>query len=135
MANDIAIQSISFADSEIANITFGAGKVRILFAAAHVLRRNPENNDKPAEGYSRGVELVLMEAYFEVSTDDFMGRISSGSATVDGIRSLQLPLPCAMTGLITLELDFSNQSHFAAKATSLKCHFTGEPNFFESMAC
>lgn len=135
MASNAALQFLAFADSEIAGITSGNDSVRILFSAAHVFHHAPENDDKPVEGYARDVELILTGAQPKAATDDFMGRISFGRAMMEGQWLLQLPLPCTITSRIAMEFGFANQSHFEIEAVSLECRFTGEPNFFESMAC
>lgn len=135
MTNSPASQFLYFADSEIASITADGGGVRILFSAAHLLHHEPENNNKPAEGYARGVELVLTGTHSKASLENFMGRVSFGRAMMEGKWLSQLPLPCTMPGHITVEFDFANQSHIEIEASGLECRFTGEPNFFESMAC
>ena len=135
MVNYSETQLLVFADSEVASITFDEGSMRLLFSAAHVLRRDSGNNDKPLEGYSRGVELFSPEARFKASTEIFMGRLSFGRTMTNGKWLLQLPLPGIITSRITIELSFANQSHLEMECASLECRFTGEPNFFESMAC
>lgn len=135
MENNPTLQFLAFADSEIASITFGKDNVRVLFSAAHVLHQASENGDKLAEGYARGVELILTGTYPKAAKDDFMGRLSFGRAVMEGQWLLQLPLPCIIKSRVAMELGFANQSSFEVEAIGMECRFTGEPNFFESMAC
>ncbi|MDZ5455440.1 hypothetical protein [Azohydromonas lata] len=135
MEKDSTNQFMSFADSEISAITCGDGIIRILFSAANVRQHNPENGSRPLEGYARGVEFILTGTNLEFEDEGLMGRVSFGRAMLDNKWTLQIPLPCSITGRIAMEISFANQSHLEIEATDLECRFTGEPNFFESMAC
>jgi hypothetical protein len=127
--------TLLFSDSEVTAVASANGSVRILFSAAHVLRDAPNTFEKPIEGFARGVELVLSGTNPGLALNEFIGRISFGRIFLENQWALQAALPCAMPGPVKLEFIFANQSHLEIAANGLECRFSGESNFFESMAC
>lgn len=127
--------SISLTDSEVAAVTSTSAGVHIRLSAAHVLCANPAHAGNAQEGFSRGVELLLSEARLAGTTDHFLGRLSSGRVLWGNQWSSRIPLPCATSGPVKLELTFANQSHLELTANGLECRFEGEPNFSESLSC
>lgn len=128
-------QFLNFADSEVASIEFADGRTYIRFSAAHITQNDPANQQFPSNGFARFVELILATSKFDSTATEYIGRISNGRVRIQNQWIQQMPLPCLIIDSVILDLTFANQSHLEIEATSLECRYTGEPNFFESMAC
>jgi hypothetical protein len=128
--------TLILADSEVAAATAVGAGIHIRLSAAHVILRGDSGTEKPTDGFSRGVELLMPGAQWkEGGLTGFVGRITEGRLCMDTAWALKISLPGRLNGPIKLELTFANHSYLELTATGLECRFEGEPNFSESLFC
>jgi len=126
--------SLTFADSEVADLDASGNSIHIRLSAAHVFRGDTEDG-KPMEGFARAVRLVLLGARLPAAPADFIGRIAQGRIGVGGGWASGMPLPGTVAGPLQVELALYNHSQLTVSADGIECRFEGEPNFAESLFC
>lgn len=125
-----------FADSELGGVDADGSTLRLRLSAASVVRLDGSARGAGTPGYSRGVEIVLRGASTEDLPDGVPGRIAQGRVTdAHGRTHRGMPLPGALPGPLTFELDLAHRTPVALRAERLDCAFRGEPQFAESLFC
>ena len=128
--------ALEFHDSEVSSVKAVDGGIRVFFAAAYVHRSNGTPGVNSVRGYAPAVELHLEKAAtFTCTLHECVGRLSDGELKMgDSLVSL-VPLPFEGSGMVTLNLQFSNGTEFSAKGGSVHVFQTGSSRFVENFAC
>ena len=126
---------LQFHDSEVSCVESVKGDVHVSFSAAHVQRSHGTPGRDVSHGYAQAVELCLYQAAWSGILNECVGSLSEGELKVDGCAIKRVPLPFQNTGVVTLQLQFSNGAWLSATGTSVDVFQSGQPQFVENFAC
>jgi len=127
--------ALEFHDSEVLAVEPRQGSLIVMFSAAYVHRSTGRPGIDSGSGYVQSVEMQFLDATWEGSVTECVGRLSSGSVISNGLVLSLIELPFASNGPVSAELQFANGSLLSVKARELICRFAGEPNFVEVFRC
>jgi hypothetical protein len=129
-----------WADSEVAEVLWGDGQLKLRFAAAHV-RRGEASGDE-ALGYLPGLMLSCEGVVFTHPmppppgpVPDALGRLSEGRWLVDGAPLGIWPLGTPLHGALRLQLRFANGCELDISATQAHAECPPGAVFRPSLAC
>jgi hypothetical protein len=127
--------ALEFHDSEVRSVEPRGDSLIVRFSAAHVHRSAGRLGIDSGSGYTQGVEMQFLQATWEGSMAECVGRLSDGSVISNGTKLLLIELPFSSIGSVRSELKFANGSLLSVNAEKLVCRFIGEPNFVEVFRC
>ncbi len=120
---------LSLQDSELAGAEAQGDTLVLRLAAAHVQR--PQSRQ---HGYVRHLELWCLQARWEGTLAEAIGRIREAQASMDGAL-LRLHAPGRATGEVRLSLSLGFGAVLVVHAAAVEARFAGTPGFRESLAC
>jgi hypothetical protein len=109
-----------FSDSEVAQCTWEDGHLQLRFAAARLIdtaSRTEEAVWAPLLLTAQGVEPWDAQAPVVC-----MGRLRQGYVLHDSQRMARLPVPCALEGIVNLELEFDSAHVVRMRCEGLSLH-------------
>jgi hypothetical protein len=127
--------ALEFHDSEIRSVEPRGHSLVVTFSAAHVHRGIGGPAADSDSGYIQSVEMEFLEATWEGSLAECVGRLSGGNVISEGIARSRIELPFSSNGPVSSELQLSNGALLSIKAQKLVCRFAGEPRFIEAFRC
>ena len=109
-----------FADSEVAQYIWEAGRLQLRFAAA----RLQDAQDPRADAVWAPLLLQAenVEPWETVEPAACMGRLNRGVVLHASQRIQQLPVPCELRGVVTMELEFAQGAVLRLRCDSLSLH-------------
>ena len=134
MVTEIAGLQFSFSDSEVLRLASAGDTLTVHFSAAWVERR--EACATPLTGYVRGLQMQLCGVP-DAQAVDAVGRLRGGRVLLASKNAvlMQLDIPGAWQGPLTLELDFAQGAALHWQAAELVCTLQPGWDFQESLAC
>jgi len=101
-------RAIEFHDSLIDKVLLADGNAEVVLSPAYVHQSVGSPGVHPGEGHHQTIALRLVTASLVEGSLPYFGRVSGGSLTVSGVPFQLLPLPCAITGSISLSFVLSS---------------------------
>lgn len=127
--------TLAFDDSEVSRVVGLGDAVGVMFSAAHVHRSEGATGREAGDGYEKAVELLLHQATWSGRLNECVGKLADGKLTIDGAVIKRVPLPFQASGVVTLNLEFSNGAVLAATGTSVHLGQKAPPQFVDNFAC
>lgn len=112
-----------FADSEVAQCTWADGRLQLRFSAARLL----DASGAQPETVWAPVLLTAdhVEPWESMDTVACMGQLRHGWVLHASQRMQQLPMPCELQGVVTMELEFAQGGVVHVRCNGLSLHPLG----------
>jgi hypothetical protein len=127
--------TLVFADCEVAYVVAADDRLVVRLSAAHARAEPAAGDDRPTDGFARGVVVTLKGARLAVPAGTLIGRIAQGRIRIGTRWADALPLPGRIDDRVRVELAFANRSELDLEVDGIEVGFDGEPNFAESLFC
>ncbi len=124
--------------SEVAWVRAEGADVLIKLSAAAVSKQEGPSSDAIAQretGFLRPVALRLVGASGLTHASDWFGALSDGCVVTNGQAMRALPLPCRLSGGLSLQLHFKARDTLTLQAEALHGEVDADSVYAESYAC
>lgn len=122
---------VEFHDSKVASARAVAGDMEVHLDPAYVHHSLGVPGVDPGEGHIQAVMLRLAGATASADYAAFVGRLSDGSLTVNGVVNGEVPLPYSVRGKVSLSLVLTTGATLEIVASGIECLATGPTTYVE----